>query len=118
MLLDFQWWIELCLRTTSSEDVAAQRLEAHALINCPDECAGAGASERAIEYSELALLDQFYCEVISGLPGLTLPHSDLTKWQIDLLVDSDDFPLIVILMVVVARQCSESTRSIKVCTLV
>jgi hypothetical protein len=85
---------------------------------CRDECAGAGASGRAIEYSELALRDQFYCEVISGLPGLILPQSDLTKWQIDLLVDSDDFPLIVILMVVVARQCSESRSSIKLCALV
>jgi hypothetical protein len=61
---------------------------------------------------------QVYCEVISGLPGLILPQSDLTKWQIDLLVDSDDFPLIVILMVVVARQCSESRSSIKLCALV
>ena len=69
-------------------------------------------------YCELALLDQSHCEVISGLPGLILPQSDLTKWQIDLLVDSDDFPLIVILMVVVARQCSESRSSIKLCTLV
>jgi hypothetical protein len=85
---------------------------------CPDECTGTGTSVRAIEYSELALPGQFYCEVISGLPGLILPQSDLTKWLVDLVVDSDDFPLIVILMVVVARECSESRSSMKLCTLI
>lgn len=69
------------------------------------------ASERDVVY-------QFYCEVISGLPGLMLPQSDLTKRPVDLLVDSCDFPLRDIFAEVVPRECSESRSSSMLCALV